>query len=64
MKQPRCKKQPTRDDLATAWKMIRDQTHNHQVADRTTAPSRTGAGEHLDGLPKVGRAESKLGLET
>jgi hypothetical protein len=26
MKQPRCKKQPTRDDLATAWKMIRDQT--------------------------------------
>jgi hypothetical protein len=26
MKQPRCKKQPTRDDLATAWKMVRDQT--------------------------------------
>jgi len=26
MKQPRCKKQPTRDDLATAWKVIRDQT--------------------------------------
>jgi hypothetical protein len=26
MKQPRCKKQPTRADLATAWKMIRDQT--------------------------------------
>jgi hypothetical protein len=26
MKQPRCKKQPTRDDLATAWKMIRGQT--------------------------------------
>jgi hypothetical protein len=26
MKQPRCKKQPTRDDLATASKMIRDQT--------------------------------------
>jgi hypothetical protein len=26
MKQPRCKKQPTRDDLAIAWKMIRGQT--------------------------------------
>ena len=26
MKQSRCKKQPTRDDLAAGWKMIRDQT--------------------------------------
>jgi hypothetical protein len=26
MKQPRCKKQPTRDDLAIAWKMICGQT--------------------------------------
>jgi hypothetical protein len=25
MKQSKFKKQPTRDDLATAWKMIRDQ---------------------------------------
>jgi hypothetical protein len=26
MKQPRCKMQPTRDDLRAAWKMSRDQT--------------------------------------
>jgi hypothetical protein len=30
MKQPRCKMQPTRDDLSTAWKMIRDQTLRRQ----------------------------------
>jgi len=27
MKQPRCKMLPTRDDLATAWKMIRDRAY-------------------------------------
>ena len=26
MKQPKSRKQPTRDDLAAAWKMIRDQS--------------------------------------
>jgi hypothetical protein len=26
MKQPRCKKQPTRDDLAAGWRIIRDQS--------------------------------------
>lgn len=59
MKQPRCKKQPTRDDLATAWKMIRDQTQIIKLLTERLRRQERVLGSILMVYPRL-----EVGLET
>ena len=63
MKQPRCKKQPTRDDLATVWKMIRDQSQIINLLTERLRRQEWVLVSILMAYPRFGRVESKLGPE-
>jgi hypothetical protein len=62
MKQPRCKIQPTRDDLATAWKMIRDQTQIIKLLTERLRRQERVLGSILMAYPRFEELRVNLGL--